>query len=53
MALSTSLQEERTHTDRFLNWNTNHPIYAKMSVEGALIQQANSVYSSPEGLAKK
>ena len=42
-----------THTDRYLDWNSNHLISAKRSVIQALTQRAKMVCSTSELLAKE
>ena len=42
-----------THTDRYLDYNSKHPISAKLSVIHTLIVRAKQVCSTPEFLAKE
>ena len=42
-----------THTDRYLDWNSNHPISAKRSVIQALTHRAKMFCSSPGLLDKE
>ena len=42
-----------THTDRYLDYNFNHPISAKPSVINTLICKAKQVCSTPEFHAKE
>ena len=42
-----------SHTDRYLDYNTNHPISAKLSVINTFIHKAKQVCSTPELLAKE
>ena len=43
----------RKPTDRYLDYNSNHPISAKLSVIHTLIHRAKQVCSTPEFLAKE
>ena len=49
----TTVYRKCKHTDRYLDWNFNHPIYAKRSVIQALTHRAKMVYSTPDLLAKE
>ena len=40
-----------THTDRYLDYNSNHPISAKLSVMHTVILRAKQLCSTPEILA--
>ena len=51
--IHTTLYRKPTHTDRYLDWNSNHPISAKRSAIQALTYWANMVCSTPELLAKE
>ena len=42
-----------THTDRYLDFNSDHPILAKRAVVRALMDRASNVCSSPDILAKE
>ena len=42
-----------THTDRYLDYSSNHPISSKLSVICTLIHRTKKVCSSPEFLAKE
>ena len=42
-----------THTDRYLDYNSNHPIWAKLSVIHTLIHRAKQVCSTHEIFAKE
>ena len=42
-----------THTDRYLDYNSNHPTSAKLSVIHTLNHRAKQVCSTPELLAKE
>ena len=42
-----------TNTDRYLDYNSNHPISAKLSVIHTLIHRVKQVCSTPEFLAKE
>ncbi|MCG8429652.1 MAG: hypothetical protein MJA29_00535, partial [Candidatus Omnitrophica bacterium] len=39
-----------THTDKYLDWNSNHPLSAKRAVVRALTDRAFKVCSTPEAL---
>ena len=42
-----------THRDRYLDYNSNHPISAKLSLIHALIHRAKQACSTPDFLAKE
>ena len=42
-----------THTDRYLDFNSSHPVSAKRAVVRALMDRAENVCSDPEILAKE
>ena len=44
---------ENPHTDRYLDWNSNHPISAKRSIIQALTTRAKRVCSTQELIAKE
>ena len=46
-------QVKPTHTDRYLDYNSNHPTSAKLSVIHTLTHRAKQVCSTPELLAKE
>ena len=48
-----SLQETHTHPDRYLDFNSSHPISAKRAVLRALMDRAENVCSDPEILAEE
>ena len=50
---SLSIQETHTHTDRYLDFNSSHPILAKRAVVRALMDWAENVCSDPDILAKE
>ena len=52
-AIHTTVCRKPTHTDRYLDLNSNHPISAKMSVIQPLTHRAKVVWSTPELLAKE
>ena len=49
----TSVYRKPTHTDRYLDFNSNHPKPAKCAVVRALTDKAKNVCSSPELLAEE
>ena len=49
----TSLHRKPTHTDRYLDFNSNHPKSAKHAVVRALADRAKNVCSSSELLAEE
>ena len=49
----TIVYRKPSHTDRYLEWNSNHPRSAKRSVITALTHRVKMVYSIPELLAKE
>ena len=49
----TSVYRKPTHTDRYLDFNSNHPKSAKHAVVTALTDRAKNVCSSPELLAEE
>ena len=52
-SIESTVYRKPTHTDRYLDYNCNHPISAKLSVIHALINRAKQVCSTPEFLAKE
>ena len=51
--ISTSVFRKSTHTDLYMQWDSNHDISAKYSVIGTLHHRANTISSSPELLQKE
>ena len=52
-SIELTVYRKPTHTDRYLDYNSNHPISAKLSVIHTLTHRAKQVYSTPEFLAKE
>ena len=50
---AVSVYRKPTHTDRYLDFNSSHPISAKRAVARALIDRAENVCSDPDILAKE
>ena len=49
----STVYKKTTHTDRYLDYNSNHLISAKLSVIHTLIHRAKQICSTPELLAKE
>ena len=52
-SIESTVYRKPTHTDRYLDCNSNHPISAKLSLIDTLIHRAKQVCSTPEFLAKE
>ena len=52
-SIESTVYRKPTHTDRYLDHNSNEPIPAKLSVIHTLIHRAKQVCSTPEFLAKE
>ena len=52
-SIESTVYRKPTHTDRYLDYNSNHPISAKLPVIHAFIHRAKQVCSTPEFLAKE
>ena len=52
-SLESTIYRKPIHTDRYLDYKSNHPISAKLSVIHTLIHRAKQVCSTPEFLAKE
>ena len=52
-SIESTVYRKPTHTDRYLDYNSNHPISRKLSVIHPLIHRAKQVCSTPEFLAKE
>ena len=51
--ISVSVYRKPTHMDRYLDFNSSHPISAKRAVVRSLMDQAENVCTDPEILAKE
>ena len=51
--ISVSVYRKQTHTDRYLDINSSHPISAKWAVVRALMDRAENVCSNPDILVKE
>ena len=51
--ISISVYRKPTHTDRYLNFNSSHPISAKKAVVRALMDRTENVCSDPDILVKE
>ena len=52
-SIESTVNRKATHIDRYLDYNSNHPISAKLSVIHTLTHRAKHVCSTPEFLAKE
>ena len=52
-SIESTVYRKPTHTDRNVDYNSNHPISAKLSVMHTLIHRAKQVGSTPKFLAKE
>ena len=52
-SIESTVYRKATHTDRYLDYNSNHPISAKLSVIHTVFHRAKQVCSTPEYLAKE
>ena len=52
-SIELTVYRKPTHTDRYLDYNSNHPISAKLPVIHTLIYRAKQVCSTPEFLTKE
>ena len=51
--ISVSVYRKPSHTDRYLDFNSSHPISAKKAVVRALMDRAENVCSDPDILVKE
>ena len=52
-SIESTVYRKPTYTDRYSDYNSNHPISAKLSVIHTLIHRAKQVHSTPEFLLKE
>ena len=52
-SIESTVYRRTTHTDSYLDYNSNHPISAKLSVIHTLIHRVKKVCSTPKFLAKE
>ena len=52
-SLKTTVYRKATHTDLYLQWDTNHTVSTKYSVVGSLHHRAKTICSSPESLQQE
>ena len=52
-SIESTVYRKPTHTDRYLDYNSTHPISANLSIFHTLIYRAKQVCSTPEFLAKE
>ena len=52
-SIESTVYRKPTHTDRYLDYNSNFPISAKLCVIHTLIHRTKQVCSTPEFLAKE
>ena len=52
-SLSTTVYRKPTHTDLYLQWDSNHTVSSKNSVAGTLDHRAQIIYSSPQLLQQE
>ena len=51
--IAVAVYRKPTHTDRYLDFNSSHPVSAKRAVVRALMDRAENVCSDPEILANE
>ena len=52
-SLKTTVYRKPTHTDLYLQWDSNHTVSSKYSVVGSLQHRANTICSNPELLKQE
>ena len=52
-SIESTVYRKPTHTDRYIDYNSNCPISAKLSVINTLLHRAKQVCSTPEFLTKE
>lgn len=52
-SIHTVVYRKPTHTDLYVQWESNHPLSAKLSVVSALFHRASIVCRNPEDLQKE
>ena len=52
-SIESTIYSKPTHTDRYLDYNSNHPISAKLAVIHTLNHRAKQLCCKPEFLVKE
>ena len=52
-SLSTTVNRKPTHTDPFLQWDSDHTVLSKYSIIGTLHHRAETICSSPQLLQQE
>ena len=51
--ISTDVYRKPTHTDHYLQWNSNHPVQQKIGIVRTLVHRAKSIIQDPVLLEKE